>query len=113
VDHLPAGGGDDRRLAAIEGRLDQIAHDMDALVHGNGRQGVRALVDDVYGPRGRERPGLFERVVLLEKEIRTLAEQRKETRWLQRGIAIGVGVVALDTIFGIDLAGIIKSLFAF
>ncbi len=103
----------DKRLEAIETQLTRISTDINHLTHGNGRKGVLNLIDDVYGPQTRERPGLFERVVLLEKEVRALAEQRKETRWLQRGIAIGVGVVALDTVFGLDLAHVLRSLFAF
>ena len=110
MDQPHAGGGNDR-LDAIECRLTAISTDLDQLVHGNGRQGVRALLDDVYGPRGRERPGLFERVVILEKEVRLLAEQRKETRWLQRGIAIGMGLVIADTVFGLNLATLAGTFF--
>ena len=99
----------EEQFDAVCERLDDIAADIKHIVDGNGRpQGVRALLDDVYGPRGRERPGLFERVVLLEKEVRALAEQRKETRWLQRGIAIGVGVVAFDSVLGLDLGSVVR-----
>ena len=105
MDH-PHDGGGDRRLDAIECRLATISEDISHLTHGNGRKGVRALLDDVYGPSSRERPGLFERVVLLEKEVRAIAEQRKETRWLQRGIAIGMSLVIADTVFGLNLSAL-------
>jgi hypothetical protein len=88
-----------------------INNRLEYLINGNGRKGVHALLDDVYGDSGRTRPGLFARVVLIEAEVQELKMQRRETKFLQRGIAAGVGLVALDSVFGIDLMGVLGALF--
>ena len=96
---------------ALTEQLDAIRNSLHSLTHGNGRQGVNGLLDDFYGPRGRERPGLLARVVVIEAEVHELKMQRRETRFLQRGIAVGVGLVALDIVFGLDLTGVLAKLF--
>ena len=96
---------------ALQEQLEAIRASLHTLTHGNGRQGVNGLLDDFYGPRGRERPGLLARVVIVETEVQELKTQRRETRWLQRGVAIGVGLVALDTVFGFDLTGVLAAIF--
>ena len=96
---------------ALQEQLEAIRASLHALTHGNGRQGVNGLLDDFYGPRGRERPGLLARVVVIETEVQELKMQRRETRFLQRGIAVGVGLVALDIVFGLDLTGVLAKLF--
>jgi hypothetical protein len=115
----------DTRLDALDTRLDnantqlteinaairQCHTQIGELLHGNGRQGLHAICDDLYGPRHRERPGLFARVVLLEKNVQTLTDARKETRWLQRGIAIGVTLVLIDTVLDLELARLIGGIF--
>ena len=101
----------DQQFNALCERIDTIDTNIDELLHGNGRTGLHALIDDFYGPNNRARPGIIARVVLLETEVRKLAEQRKETKWMQRGIAIGVGLVALDTIFNLDIARLLGSVF--
>ena len=102
---------DDKQYEALNDQLTAIRSSLHSLTHGNGRQGVHALLDDFYGPRGRERPGVMARIVLIEHEVQELKLQRRETRWLQRGVAIGVGLVALDTVFGFDLVGVLGVVF--
>lgn len=99
----------DQQFDALCTRIDAIDTNLKELVHGNGhgRTGFHTLLDDVYGPANRVRPGLIARVVLLETEVRLLAEQRKETKWMQRGIALGVSLVLIENTFGFSLTRVI------
>ena len=92
--------------AEVEG----IRKDVYLLTHGNGRQGVRALLEDVYGPDTRHRAGLFERVVVLEAEVEEVKRQRNESKWMQRGIAVAAGLLLIEAIVGVELARIVRSL---
>jgi hypothetical protein len=91
---------DDQIAADIKG----IRSDIDKILHGNGRRGLWALSDAVFGPAGRDVDGL-------QKRMQVLEERSKESRYLQRGIAIGVGVVTLDTVLGLNLASLVGRLF--
>ena len=89
----------------IAADIKKIRTDVDLILHGNGRRGVWALSDAVFGHRDKNEPGLVNRMKVIE-------DRHKEQTWLQRGIAIGVGIVALDSLLGIDLAGIARTLFS-
>ena len=91
-------------------RLEAIANDINHLTHGNGRAGVHTLIDDVYGPAHRARAGLMARVGVLESQLQALVSQRSEARWLQRGVAVGMALVAADTVLGLNLAGLLRGI---
>jgi hypothetical protein len=101
----------EQQFEAVCRRLESIATDIGHLTHGNGRTGVHALLDDIYGPPNGNRRGLIARVVVLESEVDRLSAQRKETRWLQRGIAIGVALVLVEGAFNIEIARVIAAWF--
>ena len=101
----------EQQFQAVCERLETIGTDLDTLVHGNGRTGVHALLDDVYGPPNRARLGIIARVVILETQVEAFCAARKETRWLQRGIAIGVSLVLLEGTLDINIARLIAAWF--
>ena len=101
----------DKRLDEIDGKLAKIEKQLHELTHGNGRHGVRALVDDVYGPRGRERPGMIARLCLVEKDVADCQRTRRESKILQRGVAIGVGLIGAEIVFGLDFSTLLRSIF--
>ena len=95
----------------ITNELKAIRCELNKALFGNGRAGLYEMRDDLYGPANQSRKGVMHRVETLEASVLTLAEQRKETKWLQRGIAIGVGLVTFDAMFGVNLAGLAGRLF--
>ena len=101
----------DKRLDEIDGKLAKIEKQLHELTHGNGRHGVRALVDDVYGPRGRERPGMIARLCLVEKDVADCQRTRRESKILQRGIAAGIALVTLDVVLGVNLSALLAQIF--
>jgi hypothetical protein len=82
----------------------RIRKDVDSVLHGNGRKGLWAVSDAVFGAPGRHDDGLV-------KRMQTLEDRNKEARYLQRGIAIGVAVVTVDTVLGLNLASLIGRFF--
>ena len=76
-----------------------IRKDVDFILHGNGRRGLWAISDAVFGHRDKNEPGLVTRVKAVE-------DRHKEQTWLQRGIAIGMGLVIADTVFGLNLSAL-------
>ena len=81
-----------------------IRQDVDSILHGNGRAGVRKIADAVFGHRDApQEPGLMIRVQNVERAQQKEVAERKEQRTLQRGIAIGLSVVLLDTVGVVDL----------
>ena len=91
-------------LEQIAADVAKIRADVDHISHGNGRAGIWALSDTVFGPKGQPARGILERLEKVEAAHR-------EGRFLQRGIAIGVSLVALDSLFGLDLASLAGRLF--
>ena len=81
----------------------RIRKDVDAILHGNGRKGVWALSDAVFGPPNRPDDGLAKRVTVIEQTTR-------ESKLLQRGIAIGMSLVVADSVIGLNLAGLVQRL---
>ena len=86
-------------------RINAIDNSLHELLHGNGldRTGLRTLLDDMYGPARSGRLGLVARVTILETQVEALCAQRKEARWLQRGIAVGVALVLVEGAFNVNL----------
>ena len=101
----------DAGMTEINDSLKAIKADLHAITHGNGRPGIRQLGDDVYGPRNLSRIGLLSRMERVEDRVEALAAQRKETLWMQRGIAIAVSAMALDTVLGVDLMAMVGRAF--
>jgi len=81
-----------------------IRKDMDMVLHGNGRRGVWALSDAVFGHKDKLEPGLLTRVKQIE-------DRHKEQTWLQRGIAIGVALVLVDGLFDLNVSALIARAF--
>lgn len=98
----------DHDMRSINDSLSEIRRDVHVIRHGdgNGTPGMARLADEVFGPSNQSRLGLVARMRLAEERIEALAAQRRETLWLQRGIGLGVGLVALDTVVGVDLVGL-------
>ena len=90
-------------MERIAADVSRIRKDVDSILHGNGRKGVWALSDAVFGPPSRPDEGLVRRVGNIESHAR-------ENKILQRGIAIGIALVALDTVFGLNLAALVQRL---
>ena len=90
-----------RELKAVRRQLAEI-------LHGNGRAGLHRLNDDLYGPRDGSRRGVITRVSRIEESVEKLARQRTETTWLQRGIAVGMGIVLIEHVFDVPIAAIIR-----
>jgi hypothetical protein len=82
----------------------RIRKDVDSVLHGNGRKGLWAVSDAVFGAPGRHDDGLV-------KRMQTLEDRSKEARYLQRGIAIGMALVAADTLLGLNLSALVGRLF--
>ena len=101
----------DRRTndAYINEQLKAIREDLHQISHGNGRQGLRQLLDDMYGPRTRERPGLFARVVIIENDVESMKASQRERVWLQRGIAVGMALVLAEQVMGVNIGGILRT----
>ena len=95
----------------ITEQLEAIRAELHSLAHGNGRQGLRQLLDDVYGPRTRERPGLFARVVIIEKDVEGMKASQRERVWLQRGIAVGMALVLAEQVMGVNIGGVLRTAF--
>jgi hypothetical protein len=81
-----------------------IRKDIDKILHGNGRRGLWALSDAVFGPNGRPDDGL-------QKRMQTLEDRGKEARFLQRGIAVGMALMAADSLLGLNLAALVARFF--
>lgn len=91
---------------AIKDELAAIRQELVYITHGNGRRGLWAISDAVFGAKDRpDEPGLVSRVKAIE-------ERHKESRFLTRGIAIGVGLLTVDKVVGLDLVAIVTSFFA-
>jgi hypothetical protein len=82
----------------------RIRKDVDAVLHGNHRKGLWAISDAVFGPPGKDDDGLV-------KRMRALEDRNKETKFLQRGIAIGMGLVVADNVLGLNLSALVGRLF--
>ena len=68
----------------------QIRKDVDAILHGNGRKGLWALSDAVFGPPGHNHPGLVD-------QVKGLAEARARDANMREGsrrTLIALGAVA-------------------
>jgi tetrahydromethanopterin S-methyltransferase subunit G len=52
----------EQQFEAVCERLDDIARNLEHLTHGNGRKGLWALSDAVFGPPGRNEAGLIRKV---------------------------------------------------
>lgn len=71
-----------------------IRKDVDSILHGNGRKGLWALSDAVFGPPGDKAPGLQERVkILAEARERELNLREGSRRTL---VALGTAIVAIS-----------------
>jgi hypothetical protein len=82
----------------------KIRTDVDLILHGNGRRGIWQISDVLFGPAGQPHRGMQQRLEKVER-------YQNEGRVLQRGIAIGVALVALDIVFGLDLTRVIGGIF--
>ena len=51
-----------QEIEQIAADLAAIRKDVDAILHGNGRKGLWAISDAVFGPPGKNRDGLVEKV---------------------------------------------------
>ena len=92
-----------RDVARIRKDVDAVAADIKHLTHGNGRKGLWALSDAVFGPPNRPDDGLVKRISGIE-------DRHKESKWLTRGIAIGMSLVVADNVLGLNLAGLVQRL---
>ena len=91
-------------MTRIAADVAKIRTDVDAVLHGNHRKGLRDIADAVFGPPGRPDDGLVKRVATIEQTTR-------EGRFLQRGIAIGVALVLVEGAFNINLTRLIAAWF--
>ena len=94
----------EQQFDAVVTRLEAIGEDVQKLTHGNGRKGLWALSDAVFGPPGCSEEGLVKRLAVIERATR-------ESRLLQRGIAIGVGLVLIEHSFDLNLARLVAAWF--
>jgi hypothetical protein len=81
-----------------------IRNDIDHILNGNGRKGLKQISDAVFGPNGRPDDGLVKRLQVVE-------DRGKEARYLQRGIAVGMALMAADSLLGLNLAALVGRLF--
>jgi len=87
----------------LEQDVAQIRKDVDSILHGNGRRGLWDLSDAIFGHKDKSEPGIQARVKALEASAAQRANERKVTSAYQRGIAIGLALVAGNTFFGVQL----------
>jgi hypothetical protein len=91
--------------------LKAIRAELNKILYGNGRAGLHRIGDDLYGPTDGSRPGIARRVAGLEESVKLLAEQRRETQWLLRGVSLGMSFVLLDHVAGGRLMRLLTSIF--
>ena len=82
----------------LEERLDRIEAQLDLVIHGNGRAGIWKISDYIFGKQG-----VKERLEALEAHDLKLDRERATSRAYQRGIAIGLALVAGNTFFGVQV----------
>ena len=100
-----------RQLEEMHAQLTTLSGTVDHLAHGNGRQGYYTLLDDFYSPRDRSRLGALERLARAEARVGVLEDQRREIVVYLRGLAAGVFLVGIDTLFGFNIVNAIRSAF--
>ena len=99
-----------KQLDEMDAKIGVLTTSVRHLTEGNGRQGYYRVLDDIYSPQDKSRSGILERLKNAESRVTNLEEHRKGVLTYLRGIAIGVGIVALDGVLGLDLVGLIRGL---
>lgn len=96
-------------------RLDEIQKQLDVIIHGNGRKGLRQITDFLFGEKGGDpAKGAKARLEAIEvAEAKRVSDRRVQLAY-QRGIAVGLALVASNTFFGLqlDLPAIARALAA-
>lgn len=85
-------------------RLDDIQAQLSTVLHGNGRAGIWAISDFLFGEKGGDRSkGAEARLKALEAAEGKRVNDERVRMAYQRGIAIGLALVASNTFFGLQL----------
>jgi len=88
-------------MERIAADVAQIRKDVDSVLHGNGRKGLWALSDAVFGPPGRNHDGLVDKVeVLADAREAELNQQIGRDRVINQIRALIVFLIALLGIGG-------------
>ena len=91
-------------VSSIKDDVKTLKEDVNTILHGNGREGLWAISDAIFGKKNQpSEPGLMSRVKVVENEAR-------ERRWINRGIAIGVGLVGAETLLDVNVLAFLGSL---
>lgn len=88
----------------LEQRLDGIDGQLNVIINGNGRKGIRQITDFLFGEKGGDAgKGAQARLEALEIADGKRANDRRVQLAYQRGIAVGLALVASNTFFGLQL----------
>lgn len=88
----------------LEERLDGIEDQLNVIINGNGRKGLRQITDFLFGEKGGDAgKGAAARIEALEVAETKRANDRRVQLAYQRGIAVGLALVASNTFFGLQL----------
>jgi hypothetical protein len=86
-------------METIAADVAQIRKDVDSVLHGNGRKGLWALSDAVFGPPGRTEDGLV-------NKVETLADAREAELNQQIGRDRTLNQIRALIVFAIALLGV-------
>lgn len=99
----------------LNDRLDDIQQQLNVIIHGNGRKGLRQITDFLFGEKGGDAgKGAAARIEALEVAETKRANDRRVQLAYQRGIAVGLALVAGNTFFGlqVDLPSVARAIAA-